>query len=175
MSLAECFEKQKELIARFHEIEHPTYPKLNTLAGQQKLRLTLLFFLEEIYEAATSLPQTNELEELVDSLHFLIEAALFAGLPLSEIEEAISAIDDYDRATYQDLFLDTMRVVHQLKHKPWKQNPKPTNENQMRDDLLIVFTSFFVLVYNLRYSKDQLFEGYHAKHKINHQRIDSGV
>lgn len=170
------FHKQQQLIEAFHGIEHPMMPDIHTLAGQQKLRLTVLFFIEELFEASDALNtlEDSPLEEFADALHFLIELAIFAGVKPAQLEES-PASHIISVGGWQDVVLQAGSVVYNLKHKPWKRNPKPTSESNLRVSIIGLYAEFIALVGHYTITQEELFEAYHAKHQKNNERINSNV
>jgi len=166
--LEATFDKQKQLVEAFHGVEHPLYPNIDTLAGQNKLRLTIYFFLEELTEARHAEP-SDLVEEFADALHFLVELALFSGLTPEEIDTSPTF---QGTGNWEDVYATAMLAGHELKFKPWKQNPKPTSSAKFRQFVCQIFAEFFALVCQ-SYGIDLqvLYEAYHAKHRVNNQRI----
>lgn len=169
--LEAIFDKQKQLVEAFHGVEHPLYPNIDTLVGQNKLRLTIYFFLEELTEARHAEP-SDLVEEFADALHFLVELALFSGLTPEEVEQGGDLADFMATGNWEDVYATAMLAGHELKFKPWKQNPKLTSSVKFRQFVRQTFAEFFALVCQ-SYGIDSqvLYEAYHAKHRVNNQRI----
>jgi len=177
MSFDSIFVKQRELISAFHQIEHPPLPDLQTLAGQQKIRLTVLFFIEELweaYDALTAPGESSPLEEFADALHFLVELSIFVGVTPSQVSDS-PASHIVAGGSWEDVVMQAGAVVHTLKTKPWKRNPKPTDFSALRVTVIGLFAEFLTLIGHYTITQEELIEAYHAKHRVNQERINSNV
>lgn len=176
-NFVKVFDKQRELWARFWKVEHPLKnpPNLPLNYSQtiwaSKIRITLMFFLEEIFESFNEPGKSKKLEELADALHFLAEIGLFIGADPERLDQLSTYGFDHE-LTY--VFLSAGQFAYELKSKPWKKNPAPTDPKLVLENYEELFNDFLKFVHS-KYSTDELISAYFAKHLINQERIDANA
>jgi hypothetical protein len=194
--LQSIFQKQGELIEKFHPIEaangllhHPDVPvPLDDKFGQAHLRDLAWRIVEEISEAYRSYsdPDHRE-EELADALHFLVELAITSGLEpkdLGEFLEEVPGVDLLDglfeferiepgevKVKIANFIGDLGMSINELKNRAWKQKHTPTNQKKYKDGISVAFYSFICVCKSVGMTANSLHGRYMAKHAVNEKRI----
>jgi len=189
------FARQRELMAKYKEIEGLPEPpvSLHTPAGQRVIRDFAQRVNEEMaesYEAwrrftvAAKEREMHAIEELSDSLHFLVELMIFASVPpqayLADCEAkkvehfpvhvfGRSLEENYWGAQY------ALNIsLNYLRNKAWKTSQVPTDEARFRQALLVAFRCHLQLWTNLEQTPQQLWAFYMRKSQVNGFRQRSG-
>ena len=149
-SLKSIFERQKELMVKYHDIElksgllqtEDCPVNLDDKRGQARIKDFSWRITEEIGEALDAI--TNELgesallhfhEELIDGLHFLTEMTILTGYDITKdytLSDLINLGTVRSSYTLNDLVSDHVMYLGMmcncLKNKPWKQTMMKTNK-----------------------------------------------
>lgn len=197
--LSEIFERQRVLAGSFHHIERTNgvwdestlEVDLLTLKGQERMRSLAWRVIEELAEALSEREQLSKAhEELVDVGHYLIELMICANVwptNISRHTPAIAPLDTLDSLfaiksytnpsidhAVSNFVTDLGIAMHQLKSKPHKLHPGPTDPALFQKALIVAFLSYVAVLVSTRISAGDFYDGYHKKNKVNHQRIAEG-
>lgn len=194
--LSLMFKRQHALAERYLPIEEKNgllqtkdMPvNLNDRYGQARLKDFFWRVTEELTEAIDAkrnhehLPQ-HCLEEIIDSLHFLIEACLLAGLRDGDVQilpmgtkcrlEEIRVY--YDKfVPVPSLERGAWEVVQAignasncLKQRPWKNTHQLTDERKFKDNLVDAFHKLIYLCALAGMTTDDIFRFYWKKSEVN--------
>lgn len=183
------FDRQKELMAKYHDIElksglmqtEDCPVNLNDKKGQARLKDFAWRVTEELGEALDAYDNDDTVhfkEELVDGLHFLTEMAILAGFDYDELVPGNSDPYRYlfqkTLENQQGLYLDVSEFVcsmgmtcNCLKNKPWKQSQMVTDVahfNEMFRSAVYNYLSIISYVFD---SFDELSDTYFKKSQVN--------
>lgn len=178
------FMKQLELVKKYKEIEKlPDWPlNLNLYEHQIIIKDFKQRGMEEIaeaYEAYDAGDIEHFKEELIDALHFLVELNILVGkdfnfftrfknkkrpkpVPKAALMYRIGLIS-----------VSYGLVCNCLKNKPWKQTQMQTDEKKFYTALKRAYLVFQRLFYAIGMDRDDIYNYYFRKHKVNEFRIDS--
>jgi dUTPase len=190
---------QHELLTHFNSIERTTIGlgdvgttlNLQTYSGQARLRDFIGRVSEEIGEVVRCETPADLLEEIVDVLSFLIEIFHMIQVDVDALAHPCGMHHDslvcvYSRAQDRvltghfpvavDMHWETLLIqlwiwAHELKAKPWKLQPKITDERFFRERAGLIFNSFIACCYCESITDEELFNAYQRKHAINLARI----
>jgi len=148
--------------------------------------------LVESLEAALNKDQVHQIEELSDSLHFLIELLLMVGISIDEIRDKsfytsmgivtspeddvldfiwsrLPSPEDSDMLLefYWDVVYHLGLAGNCLKNKKWKQTQMPTDVNKFRNLLIHSFRSLIALFKVCGCSSDEIYIYYYKKSEVN--------
>ena len=166
--LAVIFNRQKELMAKYHDIESKSglvqtedVPvNLNDMRGQARIKDFSWRVTEELGEALDSVNDYKHYcEELIDGLHFLNELTILTGLDYNSIIECdIDNLENIwvkaeDKFNGKDLNYRVTQFINQigmmcncLKNKPWKQSQMLTDIDLFYDRLAKVWISYISII-----------------------------
>lgn len=151
--------------------------ELNTRACQDRLRQFYAYIQEEVVEALTA-KEEDVPGELSDILHFTTEFCLISGIQASRVEavyEAHRALDIFEPPSMEHPLwtfqINLGLAMNQLKYKPWKQSPKPTDPEAFTSK---VCTAYAYLLQAIRTAGCDPHTIYFDKHKENVERIQTG-
>ncbi len=198
------FDRQRELLLKYHEIEKKNGIGLGAMEGafdidspkwQYLLKDYAWRVTEEIAESTEALPERKNLthaqEEMADSLHFLIELSLIAGItekdfPPSTPEggDALSCLfSESYRSFYKGLsprvhsvdpafwvIEDLGRAMNCLKNKPWKLTHVETDVTRFRINIFSAFFSLMAYAESIEMNADKVFDFYFRKSNVNQFR-----
>lgn len=174
--LTEIFEAQKVLMHKYHDIEVsngvPDVPigplDFNLRDRQMRFRLTTHWMIEECVEAVEADPE-NLASELSDILHFMTEAAIYAGVTPAHFQFHESR----QSPNLMHLVIILGRATNLMKAKPWKQTLKPwTLQNQTLLERYVREAYEFLLEHISSQGLDA-HEIYFQKNEVNHERIQT--
>lgn len=207
--LGAIFNRQDELARKYHPIEDANgllqthdYPiNLHDSKGQARLKDFAWRTTEELMEAVDALanegPSIHVYEELADSLHFLVEMMLIAGITRKDVHYFIFAalgdtgsdVDTWEliwlhrtALQYPQGFASTklgkviqfLRLLgmtcHTLKNKPWKQTQMLTDEKEFKNRMLNTFFAFVDICISFKLSSQDMFDLYFKKSEVNRFR-----
>lgn len=209
--LPSIFAHQRVLMEKYHDIEvsngaNSPEPPWNIDDKLVQWRLKDLFWrtTEEIAEAheckpARIPPQPMQVwdsdtnlrhffEELIDSLHFLVEASIVAGMPFhnddswhrsiliirahqrrAKIKDCIDTVGCTTMMTFN--FIAHMGLAANcLKNKPWKQTQMLTDKDKFNTHLAGAWHSFFRMWYEYGMSLQDMYVIYAKKARVNEFR-----
>lgn len=203
--LAEMFQAKKEFLktlAPIYRRNHfPDWSipfELNGRHDQEYFRLLAWRVNEELIEAVevyyecidTESYEGKFREEMVDSLHFLIELCLATGVSEGELVSGFEghATEDYDYLGRAFLHMGKcseetipQRVafvgyklglaMHCLRQRPWRTDDRPTNRSLFVARMYGTWSTYIAACIRSHISAEALYEAFFAKSKINDQRI----
>ena len=173
--LKDIFERQTELIEKYHPIEHQVIgiERLNILLSdpfniddpvvQLKIKEHLWRVVEEVAESFEVVHNnednfTHQVEELSDALHFMVETMIMVKLSYSDVESLESLLDYYNYTDGEDqnnnLDSDHFMYNQVFYHIGIVGNclkNKPWKRTQMRTDKIKFYSSIKDAYNNLIY------------------------
>ena len=182
----ELFEHQRNLILRYKEVEDlgqlDGYGHLKSIQTKKHQRTLKEFAwrtteeLMELLEAEGD--KEHVLEELADSLHFLIEMCILSGIESKTIRyEAIEMMEEKTRMSLKETILGFVYLLglscNVLKNKPWKTSELITDENKYLERLKEAFVSWWNIPVALGTDLNTVYLYYCLKNKVNNFRIDT--
>lgn len=196
--LEQIFERQKELMGKYHDIEKasgllqtddcPVH--LDSKAGQARLKDFAWRITEEIGEAldAKVNGETEHFEEeLVDGLHFLVEFSILADFTNEDIQnvtpdylaDGLEALYDFAAGYYGKAPIEeriTSFIMHMgmtcncLKNKPWKQSHMLTDKGTFYDNLIKAWYAYIGIMIVAFPSATSIARTYLKKSQVNQFR-----
>lgn len=199
--LEEIFDHQEALMEKFHPIERangffrPDHHviDLDDPRVQDRLRGLAWNTIEEYGEAIDEPgPPSKQLEELADTLHFLVELMIASGLrphhfgdprqdqlielSLRGVEQNWPSLSPRDLPVLQLSFVACLAgAMNALKNRPWKQTRRPTDIPVYFSRLKVALVEFLTVVTYMGHSASDLHRAYCHKNQENHLRIQGGV
>ena len=191
-SLRAIFDRQKELMEKYHDIEFKSGlmqtedcpVNLDDKRGQARIKDFAWRITEEIGEALDAI--TNESgesallhfhEELVDGLHFLTEMTILTGYDLPEYTTLKDLIEEgsyRDCYTLNDLVSDHVMYLGMmcncLKNKPWKQSMMKTNKENFYKHLKLVWSNYVAILTSQDLTEEEITDLYLRKSQVNQFR-----
>ena len=194
-SLRAIFDRQKELMEKYHDIEFKSGlmqtedcpVNLDDKRGQARIKDFAWRITEEVGEALDAI--TNESgesallhfhEELVDGLHFLTEMTILTGYDLPEYTTLKDLIEEgsyRDCYTLNDLVSDHVMYLGMmcncLKNKPWKQSMMKTNKENFYKHLKLVWSNYVAILTSQDLTEEEITDLYLRKSQVNQFRVRS--
>lgn len=194
-SLRAIFDRQKELMEKYHDIEFKSGlmqtedcpVNLDDKRGQARIKDFSWRITEEVGEALDAI--TNESgesallhfhEELVDGLHFLTEMTILTGYDLPEYTTLKDLIEEgsyRDCYTLNDLVSDHVMYLGMmcncLKNKPWKQSMMKTNKENFYKHLKLVWSNYVAILTSQDLTEEEITDLYLRKSQVNQFRVRS--
>ena len=194
-SLRAIFDRQKELMEKYHDIEFKSGlmqtedcpVNLDDKRGQARIKDFSWRITEEVGEALDAI--TNESgesallhfhEELVDGLHFLTEMTILTGYDLPEdttLKDLIEEGSYRDCYTLNDLVSDHVMYLGMmcncLKNKPWKQSMMKTNKENFYKHLKLVWSNYVAILTSQDLTEEEITDLYLRKSQVNQFRVRS--
>ena len=191
-SLRAIFDRQKELMEKYHDIEFKSGlmqtedcpVNLDDKRGQARIKDFAWRITEEVGEALDAI--TNESgesallhfhEELVDGLHFLTEMTILTGYDLPEYTTLKDLIEEgsyRDSYTLNDLVSDHVMYLGMmcncLKNKPWKQSMMKTNKENFYKHLKLVWSNYVAILTSQDLTEEEITDLYLRKSQVNQFR-----
>ena len=191
-SLRAIFDRQKELMIKYHDIEFKSGlmqtedcpVNLDDKRGQARIKDFSWRITEEVGEALDAI--TNESgesallhfhEELVDGLHFLTEMTILTGYDLPEhttLKDLIEEGSYRDCYTLNDLVSDHVMYLGMmcncLKNKPWKQSMMKTNKENFYKHLKLVWSNYVAILTSQDLTEEEITDLYLRKSQVNQFR-----
>lgn len=198
--LAAIFNRQKELMAKYHHIEarsgllqtEDCPVNLDDRRGQARIKDFSWRVMEELGEALDAKSHTDHYqEELIDGLHFLTELTILAGrdyntiipedLPkfhsdhLEDLYE--TAMTRINGPVYTDINHWVAQFVEQLammcnclKNKPWKQSMMKTDREAFYGRLTNVWVCYMAILAMAGMKSTDIADTYLRKSQVNQFR-----
>ena len=198
--LAAIFNRQKELMAKYHHIEarsgllqtEDCPVNLDDRRGQARIKDFSWRVMEELGEALDAKSHTDHYqEELIDGLHFLTELTILAGrdyntiipedLPkfhsdhLEDLYE--TALTRINGPVYIDINHGVAQFVEQLammcnclKNKPWKQSMMKTDREAFYGRLTNVWVCYMAILAMAGMKPTDIADTYLRKSQVNQFR-----
>lgn len=188
-SLRAIFDRQKELMEKYHDIEFKSGlmqtedcpVNLDDKRGQARIKDFAWRITEEIGEALDAIEnESGESallhfhEELVDGLHFLTEMTILTGYDLPEYTTLKDLIEEgsyRDCYTLNDLVSDHVMYLgmmcNSLKNKPWKQSMMKTNKENFYKHLKLVWSNYIAILTSQDLTEEEITDLYLRKSQVN--------
>ena len=191
--LIAIFERQKELMNKYHDIEKRSGllqtedcpVNLNDKRGQARIKDFAWRVMEEVGEALDAVGDfEHHVEELIDGLHFLTELTILTGYTPEDIvwdnpngNDLLltlynqnylgnSPVQNTMELLITDLVRDLGMMCNCLKNKPWKQTSMLTDVNEFLHKLRCVWADYFSIL-SLSLSPQAIVEIYFKKSQVN--------
>lgn len=183
------FDRQKELMAKYHDIEFKSGlmqtedcpVNLNDKKGQARLKDFAWRVTEELGEALDAYDNDDTVhfkEELVDGLHFLTEMAILSGFDYNTLIPG--ELDPYRylfQITYENhhgLYYDISHFVcsigmtcNCLKNKPWKQSQMVTDVKHFNEMFRLTVHNYLSIISYVFDDFGELSDTYFKKSQVN--------
>ena len=194
-SLRAIFDRQKELMEKYHDIEFKSGlmqtedcpVNLDDKRGQARIKDFAWRITEEIGEALDAIEnESGESallhfhEELIDGLHFLTEMTILTGYDLPEYTTLKDLIEEgsyRDCYTLNDLVSDHVMYLGMmcncLKNKPWKQSMMKTNKENFYKHLKLVWSNYVAILTSQDLTEEEITDLYLRKSQVNQFRVRS--
>ena len=194
-SLRAIFDRQKELMEKYHDIEFKSGlmqtedcpVNLDDKRGQARIKDFAWRITEEVGEALDAIEnESGESallhfhEELVDGLHFLTEMTILTGYDLPEYTTLKDLIEEgsyRDCYTLNDLVSDHVMYLGMmcncLKNKPWKQTMMKTNKENFYKHLKLVWSNYVAILTSQDLTEEEITDLYLRKSQVNQFRVRS--
>ena len=194
-SLRSIFDRQKELMEKYHDIEFKSGlmqtedcpVNLDDKRGQARIKDFAWRITEEIGEALDAIEnESGESallhfhEELVDGLHFLTEMTILTGYDLPEYTTLKDLIEEgsyRDCYSLNDLVSDHVcylgMMCNCLKNKPWKQSMMRTNKENFYKHLKLVWSKYIAILTSQDLTEEEITDLYLRKSQVNQFRVRS--
>ena len=191
-SLRAIFDRQKELMEKYHDIEFKSGlmqtedcpVNLDDKRGQARIKDFAWRITEEIGEALDAIEnESGESallhfhEELVDGLHFLTEMTILTGYDLPKYTTLKDLIEEgtaRDCYTLNDLVSDHVSYLGMmcncLKNKPWKQTMMKTNKENFYKHLKLVWSNYVAILTSQDLTEEEITDLYLRKSQVNQFR-----
>ena len=191
-SLKAIFERQKELMVKYHDIElksglmqtEDCPVNLDDKRGQARIKDFSWRITEEIGEALDALEnESGESallhfhEELIDGLHFLTEMTILTGYDITKdytLHDLIKECTQRNLYTLNDLVSDHVMYLGMmcncLKNKPWKQTMMKTNKENFYNHLKLVWTNYMAILTSQDLTEEEITDIYLRKSQVNQFR-----
>ena len=188
-SLRAIFDRQKELMEKYHDIEFKSGlmqtedcpVNLDDKRGQARIKDFAWRITEEIGEALDAIENESGesallhfREELVDGLHFLTEMTILTGYDLPEyttLKDLIEEVSDRDFYSLNDLVSDHVcylgMMCNCLKNKPWKQSMMKTNKENFYKHLKLVWSNYIAILTSQDLTEEEITDLYLRKSQVN--------
>lgn len=199
--LIAIFNRQKELMFKYHDIEKRSGllqtedcpVNLDDKRGQARIKDFSWRIMEELGEALDA-HSSNDMEhykeELIDGLHFLVELTILSGVEpedlLFEKEngncdllDSLCVVNDFYQnwnslnGVVTNIVRDLGMMCNCLKNKPWKQTNMITDKNKYLHQLKLVWYDYISLL-TYKMSASIIAETYLKKSQVNKFRQRSG-
>lgn len=187
--LAMMFERQHELAKKYVPLEKKNgllqtedMPvNLDDRHGQARLKDFFWRITEELTEAVEArrdhahLPQ-HCLEEIIDALHFMIEALLLSGIGANDLggnslEQSVSFYIIQAPLPLERVCWETVQKIGDasncLKQRPWKQTHQLTDKEKFKNNLVAAFHQLIYVCAIAGMSADDIFRFYWKKSEVN--------
>lgn len=197
--LAAIFNRQKELMAKYHHIEarsgllqtEDCPVNLDDRRGQARIKDFSWRVMEELGEALDAKSHTDHYqEELIDGLHFLTELTILAGrdydtiipkdIPMfhtDHLEDLVENARNGLTAHTDDLNYWVSQFVEQLammcnclKNKPWKQSMMKTDREVFHGRLTNVWVCYITILVISGMDSTSIADTYLRKSQVNQFR-----
>lgn len=182
------FEKQKELIEKYKDIEkmgtllEETEINLNTAFGQKWIKDFAWRVVEELTEAMESDLMSEEYaeegaialakeahlhyqEELIDAVHFLAELTIIAGFDYHVVPKI--PYTEENEAEWFSVVYNLGLLANCLKNKPWKQSQMLTDYNKARAYIVEIWRSMIYVLFNAGLDYQGIYRLYFKKNSVN--------
>jgi dimeric dUTPase (all-alpha-NTP-PPase superfamily) len=180
--LQQIFDKQKELLIKYRDIEKiPHVLNINSAEHQKLLKEFTFRGIEELAEAYEATEEHNIehfIEEISDAIHFFTEVMIMAQIE----PEKLTNIDDY---TSHELALANLEpklwivsyhfsiACNVLKSKPWKVSQVITDIDKYKKRMITAYNQFMWILNLIGFGSEDILRIYLNKNSVNNFRIRS--
>jgi dimeric dUTPase (all-alpha-NTP-PPase superfamily) len=188
------FDKQKSLMDKYGPIEESNgtdvpEPPYHLDNRRVQVRLKDMFWrtTEEIAEALECMPEKQYIsswsywwdrkpdlrhfyEEIIDALHFLVEASIISNLSVKDVLSAIRGTRASGNSIYHctmDFIVYMGLAANCLKNKPWKQTMMATDQKNYTGKLQVAWGYFWALLDTLGLDYNDVYILYVKKNEVN--------
>jgi len=183
--LKAIFDRQKELMVKYHDIElrsglmqtEDCPVDLDDKRGQARIKDFSWRITEELGEALDALNnEQGELgklhfhEELIDGLHFLTEMTILTGIDTSSwtLKELVDNSYKEELNNLVAKFIQTLGMMcNCLKNKPWKQSMMKTNKENFYIHLNDVWKYYISILTSQGFTDEDIIDIYFRKSQVN--------
>lgn len=191
-SLRAIFDRQKELMEKYHDIEFKSGlmqtedcpVNLDDKRGQARIKDFSERITEEIGEALDAIRnESGESallhfhEELIDGLHFLTEMTILTGYDITKdytLSDLINLGTVRSSYTLNDLVSDHVMYLGMmcncLKNKAWKQTMMKTNKENFYKHLKLVWSNYIAILTSQDLTEEEITDLYLRKSQVNQFR-----
>lgn len=196
-SIKGIFSKQEALMQKYGPIERSNgtdvpEPPYHLDDRKVQVRLKDMFWrtTEEIAEALECMPEKQYLaswsywwekksdlrhfyEEIIDALHFLVEASIISNMSVKDVLSAIRGVKCSGNSVTHTVmsFIEYMGLAANcLKNKPWKQTMMATDQKNYKAKLQLAWGHFWSLLDSLGLDYNDVYVLYVKKNKVNQFR-----
>jgi hypothetical protein len=192
-SLRAIFDRQQELMEKYHHIElksgllqtEDCPVNLDDKRGQARIKDFSWRITEEIGEALDALDNEEGEsallhfhEELIDGLHFLTEMTILTGydLPSQYTLKQLIEVNNNSKGLFDLKDLVTLHVEYLgmmcncLKNKPWKQTQMKTNKENFYYHLRLVWFNYIEILTSQGFTEEDITDIYLRKSQVNQFR-----
>lgn len=142
-------------------------------------------FIEELTEASHSLDDENHfLEEMTDSLNFLLSSYIMADYDLEKLENPENYLTNqksFELISFQQISVYFYPLVHQvgaicnlLKNRPWTQSNYLVSLYDFDVEMNKLWKLYWQTLNLLKINKNKIFELFERKYLVNLWRIKTG-
>jgi len=181
------FDKQKEVFKKYLEVEKSDWNEedfsVDCLQDQELLKEFAWRIVEELTEMTEDIEHKDHyLEELVDSMNFLIELMIIYGWdkPFYDWQHVPYAHFDKTKLSADHVIVSIYSVIEAvgqamnlLKNRKWKEQHYLVDLYKFEPRLKKIFTSFNLLVNELGVTEKMLFEVWSQKLQVNAMRLET--
>lgn len=186
------FEKQKQLMEKYHHIEESQGVGYGILDGRKfdlnEIRSQCLVkdfawrVVEELTEATECNPHDETehlLEELADALHFLTELCIMVDITPDDLVRSSSSdkletlLLIFDPSEPYDVVQQLGLAMNCLKQKPWKMTHVLTDTAKFRDYIIQAYFNLIGLFGYFGVTALEIYALYFKKNKVNQFRQNS--
>ncbi|MEK6883769.1 MAG: dUTP diphosphatase, partial [Nanoarchaeota archaeon] len=185
--IKQIFDKQKELLEKYREIEKmPVNIEINNPHHQKLLKEFTFRGIEELAEAYEAFLEKDEehlIEEISDAIHFFTEVLIMADISESELNiiDNFRGLSEKNKLSlwkkefiikeFWNITYNFSIACNRLKCKPWKRTQVLTDVNSYKKILIHSYNEFVKLLNYLGFSGEEILNIYINKHLVNKFRI----
>jgi len=194
------FEKQRQLMEKYHEIENRQGVgygllrgqvfNINEIRSQELLKNFAWRVTEELTEASVCFrdyEREHKLEEIADALHFLVELCIILEITPERIirfclneAELSDKLEQLCNVQFPHSLPSPYPIIEYLgtamnclKQKPWKQTHVLTDTEKVIENVVMAFWELCRYWVRQEEDADSLYNYYFRKNKVNEFRIES--
>lgn len=184
-ALQAIFNRQRELITKYHDIElksglmqtEDCPVNLDDKRGQARIKDFSWRITEEIGEALDALYEEGGEsgllhfhEELIDGLHFLTEMTILTGIDTSNwtLDNLLKKTSRQPLTELISRFIQVLGMMcNCLKNKPWKQTMMKTNKENFYNHLQQVWEVYISILASQGFTEEDICDIYFRKSQVN--------
>lgn len=184
-ALQAIFNRQRELMTKYHDIElksglmqtEDCPVNLDDKRGQARIKDFSWRITEEIGEALDALYEEGGEsgllhfhEELIDGLHFLTEMTILTGIDTSNwtLDNLLKKSSRQPLTELISRFIQVLGMMcNCLKNKPWKQTMMKTNRENFYNHLQQVWEVYISILASQGFTEEDITDIYFKKSQVN--------